>query len=241
MSYHPEEGDKVFMYSPVAVKRQDEKGVIARKLISGWSGPWMTKKKLTEQVYEIESMGEDKKVRRVISCDRLEPYREGYAYDAHKTSVALPENHPYMKATMADLYAEEMNQGEEDEAAESELPDCLPASHAAGGWNVDTAEAGMNADSGERRKGARQKQQSVTRGEPEKKKCRKRVSFQNPPVNLEVEPPQEPVTERERRAAMRAAREGTEGERQGMRRRPEGRREEGGGRDRGPRPGPSHL
>ena len=219
MSYHPEINQKVFMYSPVAVRRQDGKGVIARKLISGWSGPWVTKKKLTDQVYEIESLGKEKTTSRIVSCDRLEPYKEGYCYDAHETSVALPEEHPFMKVTVADLYAEEINHAEEEEPAESELP-AYP-NQAAGGWNADTAEE--RADLGEKEKEHDMAQQSTNSEEPRRRKWQRRVSFQDLPVVPEEEEIVSPVTERELRAAARANRGEMEGKRTNRKeRRPEG-------------------
>ena len=118
-SFKPEIGQKVFIYIPVAIKANNQTGFIARKLSSGWSGPWRVADKVTDQIFRVLPMDGDSKQGRVISTDRMQPYREGHRYDSATTAVPLPPDHPLVRRANDDSHAENIIQSRvtEEEAA----------------------------------------------------------------------------------------------------------------------------
>ena len=67
-----QEGDKVWLYTPPSAKDIREKG---SKFASGWSGPWVIKRKINSVVYEIEPTERwPNRAHPVVSIDRLKPY-----------------------------------------------------------------------------------------------------------------------------------------------------------------------
>ena len=117
--FKPEVGQKVFIYLPVAIKADNLDGYIARKLSSGWCGPWRVSARKTDQIFVVRPMDNDPKQERVISVDRMEPYREGHRYDSATTARPLPPDHPLVMRANSDPHAEGVIQSQvtEQEAA----------------------------------------------------------------------------------------------------------------------------
>ena len=117
--FKPEVGQKVFIYLPVAIKADNLDGYIARKLSSGWCGPWRVCARKTDQIFVVRPMDNDPKQERVISVDRMEPYREGHRYDSATTARPLPPDHPLVMRANSDPHAEGVIQSQvtEQEAA----------------------------------------------------------------------------------------------------------------------------
>ena len=107
-TFKPEVGQKVFIYLPVAIKANNQTGFIARKLSSGWCGPWKVQKLITDQICRVAPMDGDPKQMRTVSVDRMEPYREGYRYDSATTARPLPPDHPLVKRANADMFVEDI-------------------------------------------------------------------------------------------------------------------------------------
>ena len=107
-TFKPEVGQKVFVYLPVAIKANNQTGFIARKLSSGWCGPWKVQKMITDQICRVAPMDGDPKQVRTVSVDRMEPYREGYRYDSATTARPLPPEHPLVKRANADVFVEDI-------------------------------------------------------------------------------------------------------------------------------------
>ena len=118
-SFKPGIGQKVFIYIPVAIKANNQTGFIARKLSSGWCGPWKVADRVTDQIFRVLPMDGDLKQGRVISADRMQPYREGHRYDSATTAVPLPPEHPLVRRANDDPHAENIIQSgvTEEEAA----------------------------------------------------------------------------------------------------------------------------
>ena len=118
-TFKPEVGQKVFIHLPVAIKADNAKGFIAKKLSSGWCGPWKTTERITDQIYRVSPMDGDLKQSRVVSVDRMEPYREGHRYDSATTAVPLSPDHPLVRRANNDPHAENIIQSKanEDDAA----------------------------------------------------------------------------------------------------------------------------
>ena len=119
-SFKPEVGQKVFIHMPVAIKANNQKGFIARKLSSGWCGPWRVEEKITDQIFKVLPMDGDSKQAKVISTDRMQPYREGHRYDSARTAVPLSPDHPLVKLANDDIHAETIIQPNEDEQGRPE-------------------------------------------------------------------------------------------------------------------------
>ena len=135
-SFKPEVGQKVFIYIPVAIKANNQKGFIARKLSSGWCGPWKVEEQITDQIFKVLPMDGNPQQRRVISTDRMEPYREGHRYDSSTTAVPLSTEHPLVKIANDDTHAEVIKQTNDDTLEEGDVdlwrptdgqPDMAPA------------------------------------------------------------------------------------------------------------------
>ena len=135
-SFIPEVGQKVFIYLPVAIKANNQKGFIARKLSSGWCGPWQVEKKITDQIFRVLPMDGNQQQGRIVSTDRMEPYREGHRYDSSTTAVPLAPEHPLVKLANDDTYAETIahSNNEDEERGEvdpwrplAQQPDIAPA------------------------------------------------------------------------------------------------------------------
>ena len=71
--------------------------------------------RITDQIYKVFSMDGDVKQSRVVSVDRMEPYREGHRYDTATTAVPLSPDHPLVRRANNDPHAENIIQSKANE------------------------------------------------------------------------------------------------------------------------------
>ena len=71
--------------------------------------------RITDQIYKVFSMDGDVKQSRVVSVDRMEPYREGHRYDTATIAVPLSPDHPLVRRANNDPHAENIIQSKANE------------------------------------------------------------------------------------------------------------------------------
>ena len=71
--------------------------------------------RITDQIYKVFPMDGDVKQSRVVSVDRMEPYREGHRYDTATTAVPLSPDHPLVRRANNDPHAENIIQSKANE------------------------------------------------------------------------------------------------------------------------------
>ena len=78
--------------------------------------------RITDQIYKVFSMDGDVKQSRVVSVDRMEPYREGHRYASEAgtralstTAVPLSPDHPLVRRANNDPDAEKIIQSKANE------------------------------------------------------------------------------------------------------------------------------